>query len=695
MNWVKKGVSILTAAVVVGVAGVGLSLNVTDPSLAETVQPMKAGDDHTVDTVKEPDGDTVLTKTKLTLGVGEMYALSANHVIEEWSSSRDDLVQIDSGEVYARAVGSSMVGALAEDGDEAKCLVIVRQAPDEVLLTCADLTLGVGESYKLQAILPVGTAAASKVFSTDRSDILKMTQTDGQAEFTALKPGKAVVTVSLYNGKKADCTVTVKEAPESLTLSRNDLTLGIGESCTLKAKLPENSGARQIQYATSSGCVNISPKGSELTVTAQEEGTAEVTASVYTKQQDTCTVTVMQAPETVQLDANELTLSVGESAELSGTVNEGAASSRKTYSCDNKDVLQMTGSSGKAVFKALKPGTAVITVTTYNGKTDSCTVTVREEEKQETASPLEQQMAANPQQQQTTATPEGQRTFVYASDPSLAGERYLDVSDNTAVLTPGETAFAAVSSAYSGTLTFRSLDEGVAVVDQQGNITAVDYGNTDIIVTDEAGAVGKFEVIVTTGSGMDYADINSIEALLNGSELKPMKTNYEPVDQMVDQIFARILTDDMTPGQKLKACYQYLATQCTYGYDGYKAVSVPDYLSEQDREIVEFSYCILKDRIGTCENFAAAFTVMTRRIGFETNFVYGDVGMSAGGYGGHYWTDVNVYGKHYIFDTQVENNNGGASGNIQYYFYGLRPEYSYGMYRYNFIETVHAFRRGV
>lgn len=672
MSWVKKGISIFTAAAVIGLAGVGISLKATDPPAEKAVEAPKA---ELSETVREADGDMVLTKSKLTLGLGEVYALSANNTVEEWSSSRDDLVEINSGEVCARAVGTSMVGALAEDGDEAQCLVVVRKAPEEVQLTCTELTLGVGESYKLQAILPVGTAAASKVFSTDRSDILKMTKTDDEGVFTALKPGKAVVTVSLYNGTTAECAVTVKAAPESLALSKNSLSLGVGETYTLKAKLSEDSGARQISYSASSECVNISPKGDELTVTAKEPGTAELTASVYNDKKDTCTVNVRNEPETVQMEKNELTLSAGESAVLSSSVNDGAASAQKTYTCDNTDVLQMTCSSGRAGFTALEPGTAVITVTTYNGKTDTCTVTVL------------------PQDKQLVTAPDGQRVVIYAADPSIANEMYLDVSANTAVLSPGEVTTAAVSSAFSGALTYRSLDEGVAAVDAEGNVTAVNYGNTDIIVTDASGAVGKFEVIVTTGSGMDYSDVYGIEAILNSSELKPMKTNYEPVDQLVDQIFAQILTDDMTPGQKLRACYEYLATQCTYGYDGYKAISVPDYLSVQDREIVEFSYCILKDRLGTCENFAAAFTVMTRRIGFETNFVYGEVGMSAGGYGGHYWADVNVSGKHYVFDSQVENNNGASGGNIQYYFYGLRPEYSYGMYRYNFIETVHAFRR--
>ena len=696
-SW-KRGLALLTSTALIGTVCVGLSLNTVDSSVAE-----------------KPDGDMVLSKSGISLGLGEVYQLSANDEIEEWDSSRDDLVEINKGEICAKALGASMVGALAGDGDEAQCLVVVRNAPNEVRLSESELTLGVGESYKLKAILPDGTAAATRTFSVDNSDILRMTQTDWEGEFTALKPGKAVVTVRLYNGKEAKCTVTVKAQPEKISLSKNELTLGIGEEYKLSALMSEGSGSREISFTSDSDNIGISTSGNTVSVKAVSEGTAVLTASVYNGKKDICKITVKKAPEKVKMTKSELTVKVGESAVLGCTVNDGAASVGRTYSCDNSDVIKMTRTQWLAGFKAEKPGTAVITVKTYNGKTDTCTVKVISDEPQQTAQTRinnnlntvrqissvqnnsEQQTDENTQQSEikdnTSFSSESDNsTYTPIETVTVLGD-YIDLSSNTAVMNPGDTCKISQTSSFSGKLLYSSLDEGVATVDENGNIYAVDYGSTDIIVTDEAGAVGKFEVIVTTGSGMDYSDIYNIEALLNTVELKPMKTNYAPVDEMVDQIFAQILTDDMTPGQKLKACYDYLATQCTYGYDGYKAVSVDGYMSEQDREIVEFSYCILKDRIGTCENFGAAFTVMTRRIGFETNFVYGDVAMSAGGYDGHYWSDVNVNGKHYVFDPQVENNNGASSGNVNYWFYGLRPEYSYGMYRYDYIETVHGFKR--
>ena len=94
------------------------------------------------------------------------------------------------------------------------------------------------------------------------------------------------------------------------------------------------------------------------------------------------------------------------------------------------------------------------------------------------------------------------------------------------------------------------------------------------------------------------------------------------------------------------------------------------------------AYPILKNHVGTCENFAAAFTVLMRRIGIEANVVEGLVGMRAGGKGGHYWTDLSVCGRHLVFDTQVENNNLGSGGYVYHYWYGMAPEYNYRSYEY-------------
>ena len=71
------------------------------------------------------------------------------------------------------------------------------------------MSMGVGETFTLSAILPANTAAAVRTYSSSNSSIVQMTRTDWVGTFKAMKPGVAWVSVKLYNGKVGTCKVTV------------------------------------------------------------------------------------------------------------------------------------------------------------------------------------------------------------------------------------------------------------------------------------------------------------------------------------------------------------------------------------------------------------------------------------------------------------------------------------------------------
>ena len=81
------------------------------------------------------------------------------------------------------------------------------------------------------------------------------------------------------------------------------------------------------------------------------------------------------ATGTVQISRNKLTLGVGEGFKLSATVkNTNDPSQALSWSSSNKAVLTVTGNGN---IKAVKEGTAVVTVKLKNGSSASCTVTVK------------------------------------------------------------------------------------------------------------------------------------------------------------------------------------------------------------------------------------------------------------------------------------------------------------------------------
>lgn len=172
----------------------------------------------------------------------------------------------------------------------------------------------------------------------------------------------------------------------------------------------------------------------------------------------------------------------------------------------------------------------------------------------------------------------------------------------------------------------------------------------------------------------------SAETLLNSAALNPMKTNNDTVDAQVSEILKKVTTDKMSTYQKVKAVYDYIINTSTYGTPkgvyGYEP-----YVSKMDSTIVTESRFLLDEKVGVCNNYAALFTVLTRRIGLESYYVTGQVASRNGGMTGHVWSIIKLSGEYYIFDTQIEQSNT-SGGVIGYNWFCKKDTSMSGTYSY-------------
>ena len=235
-----------------------------------------------------------LDKTSLSLGNGESYTIKATNHSVTWTTGNSKIVTVSNGTITAKGTGTTTVTAKTRSGKTATCKVTVKNAPSTVTLPKAVLTLGVGESYKFGSVIPTDAAAATRTFRTSNSSIVKMTKTNWEGQFTAVKPGVAWVTVRLYNGKEASCKITVKAAPTSVSLNKKNLTLKVGQSTNIAAVLPANTGAAQRTFRTSnSSIVKMTKTNWEGQFTAVKPGVAWVTVRLYNGKEASCKVTVV------------------------------------------------------------------------------------------------------------------------------------------------------------------------------------------------------------------------------------------------------------------------------------------------------------------------------------------------------------------------------------------------------------------
>ena len=145
------------------------------------------------------------------------------------------------------------------------------------------------------------------------------------------------------------------------------------------------------------------------------------------------------------------------------------------------------------------------------------------------------------------------------------------------------------------------------------------------------------------------------EALLNAAELNEIRTGWEPLDTFVDEIFSEILDDNMSTYQKTCAIFAYLMDGTTYVTGNqtteaaYRTVG-RTYESMWDRNIVCEAYGMMMEKHGVCNDFAAAFTVLSRAIGLESYYITCASFVPGLGAGDHFTSAVRLNGKLYMFD---------------------------------------------
>lgn len=240
-----------------------------------------------------------LSKTSITMGVGEAYTLTGQvnsgsaAYFRTYASSNSKVASVDSstGVITAKAVGSACVTCTLKNGVKAACTVTVKKLAASITLNKTKLTLGAGETFDLNSSIPENTAAYFRVYSSSNPDIASVERGGGLV--TAKTAGSATVTCTMYNGLKATCTVTVKAAPKSVTISPSSLTLKVGQTSSLTAA--GNSGSYSNMYTWSSSntqVLKISTSDGKATVSAMKLGTATVTATAFNGVKATLKVTV-------------------------------------------------------------------------------------------------------------------------------------------------------------------------------------------------------------------------------------------------------------------------------------------------------------------------------------------------------------------------------------------------------------------
>lgn len=239
----------------------------------------------------------------------------------------------------------------------------------KVTLDKTTLTIEKGKTAKISATV-TPTNATDKTLSWTSSDESIATVTNGKV--TAVNKGTVKITAKAVNGKSAVCTVTVQEPPESVTLNKNALILGVGEEFTFQAKVPDGSFEGKLEY--SSNNTDIATIQQNGVMQAKSKGTAIITVKTYNGKTAKCRVTVKNAPTKISINRANSIMGLGETFYLEGSLANDEASRVLTFSSNKPEVATVTDG---GIVTAKSIGTAIVSITTYNGQKATCRVTVR------------------------------------------------------------------------------------------------------------------------------------------------------------------------------------------------------------------------------------------------------------------------------------------------------------------------------
>lgn len=348
----------------------------------------------------------------------------------------------------------------------------------------------------------------------------------------------------------------------SIKINKSSITMTVGESQQLIATIsPETATYQVLSWGSSDSDVATVSRSGEVTAISPGTVTITCTARDGSGVKASCKVTVNAKqevkPTSIALSPSAISVEEGKTVALTYTLTPANATASVTWKSDDTSIATVSAS---GIVKGVKAGSTNIRVTTDNGKTAYCVVTVRGKGSVEPTSISLSYSAISIEEGET-------RTLKYTLKPTNAAASVTWKSDDTSIATVsasgvvkgikegitnvwaitdnGKTAYCnvTVNPKWDGkpksislpsskfikegetetlqytltptnsttSVTWRSEDTSIATVSASGVVKGIKAGNTNIwVTTDNGKAAYCYVTIEGPGEGNDKWSSNNI-----------------------------------------------------------------------------------------------------------------------------------------------------------------------------------------
>lgn len=339
------------------------------------------------------------------------------------------------------------------------------------------------ESNKKGTGLIIGTYSTAHKPFTGNSGVIATMQVNVTDKFN----GGDVSVSNIYLIDVNDKDVTLDPAttaigvlPSAISFSRTSLILKVEETTTLEPKITPSNAESKTTISWSSSAPAVATVSEKGLVTAVSEGEAVITATTSNGKTASIKATVSTnviAVTEITISKTTLELTEGDTDKLSATISPANASDPSVSWHSSNESIVTVDENGN--IKAVKAGSATITAEASNGKTATCTVTVK-------GIPVDG----------------------------------ITLSQSALTLTEGEnatlTATVTPANASDKTVTWSSNDTAVATVDATGKVTAVKAGTATITAnagekTATCTVTVNAKTIAVTGITLSRTEVTLVE----------------------------------------------------------------------------------------------------------------------------------------------------------------------------------------
>lgn len=322
--------------------------------------------------------EIVLNHTLLELYTGESSTLTAtvlpkNASVKDviWESSNTSVATIDnSGNITPITAGTTTITAIAKDssGKKATCTITVLQHAESVTMNYETLTLNVGTTEQLTAI--VNPVDASNKIVTWESSNDNIVSVDQKGLIHALAKGNAQITATSEDcGKRAVCKIEVKQFVKSIVLNHTTATLNVDESVKLEATInPDDADNKSVLWQSSNSLIASVNQEGLVRAIAPGTVTISVTAQDGSDVAAKSVITVKQSVSSISLNSSSLNLGIGDIGSLVVTMTPNNASNTNfMVTSSNTSVATVTRSGQSVIVTTVGLGSSTITVTSEDG----------------------------------------------------------------------------------------------------------------------------------------------------------------------------------------------------------------------------------------------------------------------------------------------------------------------------------------